>query len=55
MDPEEVRIKKQASATEADTTTEPDAAIEATITDVPEEVRIMKQQRDKAIRKEAQA
>ena len=52
MDPEEVRIKKQASTTEADTTTEPDAAIEATTT---EEVRIMKQQSAKAIRKEAQA
>ena len=37
MNPKEVRIKKQASATEADITTEPDAAIEAT--------RIVKQQK----------
>ena len=55
MDLEEVRIKKQASLTEADTAAEPDAAAEAATADVPEEIGIMKRQSAKAIRKETQA
>ena len=38
MDPE-VRTKRQASATEAYTTPKPDAALETTTADVPEEIR----------------
>ena len=55
MDPEEVRTKKQASATQADTTTEPDAATEAATADVPDEVTTENQQSIKVIMKETKA
>ena len=55
MDPEEVRTKKQASVTEADTTNKSVAATVAATVDVPEEVRTEKQHSAKMIMKERQA